>query len=128
VLRPFEQPEHDYGAGHRGIDIAAITGVIVTSPAPGIVLFAGRVAGRSILTIDHGGGVVSSYDPALASVSVGDVVAPGQPVAVLEGAAQHCDTGCLHVGVRRQGEYIDPLPFFLPPKRSVLLPLDDDAG
>jgi murein DD-endopeptidase MepM/ murein hydrolase activator NlpD len=124
VERAFEPPAHAYGAGHRGIDVTAAPGSDVSAPAAGTVLFAGPVAGRSVVTIDHGGGVVSSFDPVVPAVASGDVVGPGITVGHLEdGDAMHCPDGCLHVGVRVDGAYADPLPFFVRRERSVLLPL-----
>src|SRR5690606_6759591 len=35
VAEPFLAPAHDYGPGHRGIDIIADIGVIVRAPANG---------------------------------------------------------------------------------------------
>lgn len=123
VVREFLAPEHQFGAGHRGIDIAAAGGAAVRAPAPGVVLFAGPVAGRSVVTIDHGGGVVSSYDPIVPAVTAGDVVTAGGPIGALgPETSTHCP-GCLHLGVRRDGAYVDPAPFFRPPRRSILLPL-----
>lgn len=126
VARAFDPPSHEYGAGHRGIDIAAPAGSPVSSPADGVVLFAGPVAGRSVLTIDHGGGVVTSFDPVIPAVSAGVTVARGSVIGSLEpGTAMHCAEGCLHLGVRLDGRYVDPLPFFGRPVRAVLLPLDE---
>jgi murein DD-endopeptidase MepM/ murein hydrolase activator NlpD len=128
VERAFEPPAHAYGAGHRGIDVMALAGSDVSAPAAGIVLFAGPVAGRSVVTIDHGGGVVSSYDPVVPAVASGDPVGPGTAIGRLEdGSAMHCPRGCLHVGVRIDGAYVDPFPFFVRRERSVLLPLADGA-
>ena len=45
IVRPFDPPASPYGAGHRGIDVAVPVGTIVVAPAPGVVSFAGRVAG-----------------------------------------------------------------------------------
>lgn len=124
IVRAFVAPAHRFGAGHRGIDVAAPEGAAVLAPAPGVVLFAGPVAGRSVVTVDHGGGVVSSYDPVAPSVTAGDAVTAGARIGDLgPGAAMHCASGCLHVGVRRGGEYVDPVPYFHPPRRSILLPL-----
>lgn len=124
VMRGFEAPEHRFGAGHRGIDIGATEGAAVSAPASGVVIFAGPVAGRSVVTVDHGGGVVSSYDPVVPAVVAGEDVTPGRHIGTLGPASvTHCP-GCLHLGVRRNGAYIDPLPFFGPPRRSILLPLE----
>lgn len=124
VERPFQPPLTAYGPGHRGVDIAAEVGSTVVSPAAGVVLFAGPVAGRSIVTVDHGDGRVTSFDPVAAIRPVGTQVAAGDVVGVLEPGG-HCSSGCLHLGLRIDGEYVDPLPLFARPRRAVLLPLSD---
>jgi murein DD-endopeptidase MepM/ murein hydrolase activator NlpD len=122
--RAFDPPAHEYGAGHRGIDIGAAPGAPISSPADGIVLFAGPVAGRSVVTVDHGGGVVSSFDPVIPSVVTGTIVTRDTVIGHLEaGRSMHCVDGCLHLGARLGGVYIDPLPLFGRPVRSVLLPV-----
>ena len=62
VLRPFIAPPTPYGAGHRGVDLLADGGILL-APADGVVRFSGMVAGRPVLSIDHGGGVISSAEP-----------------------------------------------------------------
>src|SRR4029453_4714116 len=61
VIRGFDLPDDPYGPGHRGIDIAASVGTAIVAPADGTVAFAGPVGGLLFLTIDHGGGVSSTY-------------------------------------------------------------------
>lgn len=123
LVRPYEPPPSPYAAGHRGIDLAAPPGVIVTAPADATVHFVGVVVDRPVLTLDHGSGVLSSYEPVDApDLAVGDPVARGMPLGAV-GAGAHCSGVCLHVGVRVDGEYVSPLLFFDRPPRSVLLPL-----
>src|SRR5215470_806031 len=61
VIRGFDLPDDPYGSGHRGIDIAVSVGTTIVAPADGAVSFAGPVGGRLFLTIDHGGGLSSTY-------------------------------------------------------------------
>jgi septal ring factor EnvC (AmiA/AmiB activator) len=125
IVAGFVAPEHRFGAGHRGVDIAAGAGGTITAPAAGTVIFSGPVAGRSVITVDHGGGLVSSYDPIMPAVPAGTPVATGQVLGMLGPAeAMHCPSGCLHLGARLHGAYVDPAPFFGPRRRSILLPLD----
>jgi murein DD-endopeptidase MepM/ murein hydrolase activator NlpD len=125
IVAGFVAPEHRFGTGHRGIDVAAGAGETITAPAAGMVIFSGPVAGRSVITVDHGGGLVSSYDPIVPAVGSGTPVGTGQVLGTLGPAgAMHCPSGCLHLGVRLHGAYVDPAPFFGPPRRSILLPLD----
>lgn len=82
--------------------------------------FAGVVVDRPVLSIDHGGGVVSSYEPVVASVAEGDSVASGQLIGTIIGG--HCRSPCVHVGVRVNGEYVSPMSFFGEIPRAILLP------
>jgi murein DD-endopeptidase MepM/ murein hydrolase activator NlpD len=113
-----------WSAGHRGVDLVAFLGQPVRAPAAGRVLFAGTVVDRGVLTLLHGGGVRTTYEPVVATVSVGDLVTPGQQVALLAGTPGHCAPGtCLHWGARRFETYLDPLSLLRPPDPAVLLPL-----
>lgn len=124
VVAAYAAPASRYTAGHRGIDLTAAPGDSVTAPADATVHFAGIVVDRPVLTLDHGDGVLSSFEPlsAAAGLTAGQPVARGAPLgAVGEGA--HCSGTCLHVGVRIDGEYVSPLLYFDRVPRSVLLPL-----
>lgn len=124
MSRPFERPADDYAAGHRGIDLPASIGDAVVAPASGVVLFAGVVVDRGVLSIRHTDGTVSSFEPIAASVAVGDVVTSGGTVGSVSGGG-HCGSTCLHVGARVDGEYVDPEPYFVARRRAVLVPLGD---
>ena len=118
VDRPFIAPATPYSAGHRGADFRA--GASLYAPAGGTVRFAGVVVDRPVLSIDHGGGVISSYEPVVASVAKGDVVAAGQVIGTIMGG--HCRSPCVHMGVRVDGEYVSPMSFFGQIPRAILLP------
>jgi murein DD-endopeptidase MepM/ murein hydrolase activator NlpD len=115
VVGSFDPPLSPFGAGHRGIDIAVAVGTPVLAPAPGLVTFAGRVAGHLFVTIDHGGGIESTYSWLSAvdvhkndQVARGVVVAhsgPGHPGDVLSS---------LHLGVKLDDVYVDPLDYLGP--------------
>lgn len=122
IVEPFRAPPTPYAAGHRGIDLAAAAGAPVRAPADGVVSFAGPVAGRPVLSIDHGDGVVSSIEPVAASVTAGGTVGAGETVGVVDSGG-HCDAACVHFGVRVHGEYVSPLIFLGGVPRAVLLPL-----
>ncbi|MEN2741970.1 M23 family metallopeptidase [Microbacterium sp. X-17] len=122
MVRPYEAPPSPYAAGHRGIDLAAAPGATVTAPSEATVHFVGVVVDRPVLTLDHGSGVLSSYEPVVAAgLAVGDPVTRGMVLGVV-GEGAHCSGACLHVGVRVDGEYVSPLLFFDRPPRAVLLP------
>src|SRR5512134_394280 len=108
LLRGFDPPDSPYGSGHRGIDIAAATGTAVLAPANGTVTFAGPVGGNLFLTIDHGGGLESTYSW-LASVVArrGQVVTQGQVVATSGTGHTGAVVPHLHLGVRLDDAYVD---------------------
>jgi murein DD-endopeptidase MepM/ murein hydrolase activator NlpD len=122
VLRPWDAPATDYGAGHRGLDVPASPGSPVRAPADGTVAFAGQVGGRSVVTIDHGEGLVSTLDPVVPSLSAGARVRRGDHVGTV--GTGHCPAAspCLHLGARVDGTYVDPLPLLPRPAWPVLLP------
>lgn len=124
VVRGFDPPASPYGSGHRGVDIAAPEGTPVLAPAPGVVTFAGNVAGRLYVTIDHGGGLLSTAS-FLSEVSVrkGDLVAAGQVVASSGTGHAGDSTTDLHFGIRLNGEYVDPLDYLGPANVSDLIRL-----
>ena len=125
VVREWQAPSDDYSAGHRGIDIAAPAGSSVIAPESGTVRFAGRVVNRLVLSIEHAGGLVSSYEPVETTLTKGDQVARGQQLGVVASAStSHCTESCLHLGVRRDGRYISPMLVLEPPARAILLPVN----
>jgi murein DD-endopeptidase MepM/ murein hydrolase activator NlpD len=122
VLAPFRAPLHRYAEGHRGIDLAVEPGAELVAAGPGVVRFVGWVGDRSLVSIDHGDGVISSIEPVDAGVAKGDVLARGAPIGRLA-VGGHCADGCAHFGVRVHGEYVSPLLFLGGVPRAALLPL-----
>ena len=122
VLRPFDPPPKPWLSGHRGVDLDFAAGTQVLSPAAGTVSFAGVVVDRPVITIDHGGGLRSSFEPVESTLAVGAAVARGEVIGtVLPG---HCPAAqCLHWGVREGEDYVNPLQFVLDLRPSILLPL-----
>ncbi|MCT1459696.1 peptidoglycan DD-metalloendopeptidase family protein [Aestuariimicrobium sp. p3-SID1156] len=112
VTRPFEQPEHRYASGHRGVDLAAPEGSTVRAAAAGTVGFLGRVAGRPVLVVEHGNGIQTTYEPVIASVTSGDKVQAGQALGVLASGGGH--SGSLHWGLKEKGDYLDPMLHLAP--------------
>ncbi|RXZ70500.1 M23 family metallopeptidase [Agromyces albus] len=121
VVSPFRAPPTPYAAGHRGIDLEATAGAVVTAPAAGTVSYAGMVAGRGVVAIDHGDGVVSAIEPVEALVAAGTPVAAGDPIGTVASGG-HCASECVHFGVRVHGEYVSPFLFLGGLPRAVLLP------
>lgn len=98
------------------------------APASGVVTFAGVVVNRSVVTIVVNNGLRLSFEPVTTSLKAGDSVTRGQEIGHVEGPT-HCDgsvtLSCLHWGVRRGDQYLNPLQFILDLRPSVLLPLID---
>jgi murein DD-endopeptidase MepM/ murein hydrolase activator NlpD len=122
VVRRFDPPPSPWLAGHRGVDLAAAPGSAVLAAGAGTVHFAGRVAGRGVVSVNHPNGLRTTYEPLEPSVRAGQVVAPGDPVGTLAPGHGDCPAACLHWGLRRGEEYLDPLAL-LGLGRVRLLPL-----
>ncbi|SHG08958.1 M23 family metallopeptidase [Streptoalloteichus hindustanus] len=126
VLRPFVPPPHPYGPGHRGVDLGGAVGQPVLAAGDGIVLLAGPVVDRNVITIGHPGGLRTTYEPVTPRVEATQRVRRGQVIGVLDAGHPGCPAhgegaACLHWGVRREREYLDPLRL-LRPHRVRLLP------
>ena len=125
VERPFEAPAQKWLPGHRGVDLAAPPGTPLRSPATGVVSFSGVVVDREVLTIDHGDGRKSSFEPVTATVRRGERVERGQVVARVAAPGHGPRGESVHWGVREHGEYVNPLQFVVDLRPSVLLPVPD---
>ncbi|QJW37112.1 M23 family metallopeptidase [Cellulosimicrobium protaetiae] len=129
VLAPFDPPEQDWLPGHRGVDLAATPGAPVRSPAPGVVTFAGPVAGRGVVVVTHDDGLRTSLEPVTGVVPRGSRVAAGAVVGTLQASqdalGSHCPGTCVHWGVRRGDRYVDPLALLGDRPPIVLLPLGE---
>lgn len=123
VASGFDPPETTWGAGHRGVDLRGSVAQQVRAAAAGTITFAGTLAGRGVVTVDHGG-LRTTYEPVDAGVSMGDHVDAGDPIGRLQLPLSHCfPAACLHWGLLRGETYLDPLQLVgAGPVR--LLPLD----
>ncbi|MFJ2839035.1 MULTISPECIES: M23 family metallopeptidase [Nocardia] len=116
VERRFDKPVRNWLPGHRGVDLAGSEGQPVLAAGDGIVVFAGVVADKPVVSIDHPGGLRTTYEPVRAHIAVGSRVSRGTPIGTLVAGHEGCPaTACLHWGARREAseharrEYIDPL-------------------
>ncbi|RJN31894.1 M23 family metallopeptidase [Nesterenkonia natronophila] len=128
VVEEFISPPAPWASGHRGVDMAAPEGGEIRSPADGVVSFSGVVVDRQVLSINHGGGYVSSFEPVESDLKPGDAVSQGKAVALLStynDGTHHCASPCLHWGVRLHGDYINPLLLLGDLEPSILLPLNN---
>ena len=123
VLRPFAPPPRRWLPGHRGVDLAAGAGSPVLAAGAGTVLWAAPLAGRGVVVVGHADGRRTTYEPVDASVEEGDAVLAGDVLGVLGVGDVHCGgvPSCLHWGLRRGRDYLDPL-LLLRRGRPVLLP------
>jgi murein DD-endopeptidase MepM/ murein hydrolase activator NlpD len=127
VLRAFDPPAKPWLSGHRGVDLrAAYDGAAVVSPASGTVSFVGVVVDRPVITVDHGNGLKSSFEPVDSKLVRGSAVTEGETLGWSRPG--HCGAiPCVHWGVRRGEEYLNPLAFVTDLRPSVLLPAVDPA-
>ncbi|MDL2079284.1 M23 family metallopeptidase [Streptomyces sp. GXMU-J15] len=126
VLRGFEPPPTPYARGHRGVDLAAPAGTPVRATRAGRVFFAGRVAGRGVVSVEHPGTgtppLRTTYAPVDPQVEKGAEVGAGEVIGTVGAGPPHCAVSCLHWGLRRGKTYLDPLTL-LNPGPSRLLPV-----
>jgi murein DD-endopeptidase MepM/ murein hydrolase activator NlpD len=108
--RPFQPPTHPYGPGHRGADLVGYPGEPVLAAGDGVVVYAGPLAGRGVVSVQHPDGLRTTYEPVMAVVRGGQRVVGGQTLGSLAPGHLGCPApACLHWGLRRDGEYLDPL-------------------
>lgn len=138
VLRPFEPPRTHYGPGHRGVDLGGQVDEPVVAAADGLVVFSGVLAGRGVVSVEHEGLLRSTYEPLRPTVAVGVRVRRGDQLGLLDAGHPGCPipplprpqvtrpqvtgppgtevsglgapiTACLHWGLRRRLDYLNPL-------------------
>jgi hypothetical protein len=141
VVRGFDARAGPYGPGHRGIDISAPVGATVRAPAAGRIGFAGPVAGTTWVSLVVAPGVQVTVGPLLDPVTAGRVpsraplgrVGPGHRAGRGEGTgpAEGAGSGSgstLHLSVRVDGVYVDPLAYLIDRPRPRLAPLPTPGG
>jgi murein DD-endopeptidase MepM/ murein hydrolase activator NlpD len=128
VIERFDPPDSPYGAGHRGVDLLGQVGQQVHAALGGTVTYAGVLAGRGVVVVDHGA-TRTTYEPVTASVSLGAAVARGGPIGTLQLGGSHCfPRACLHWGWIEGETYLDPLRLVgLGPVRLLPLWRDEPA-
>lgn len=114
VVRFFDAPDPDWQRGHRGLDLAAAPGQQVHAAAAGTVVFAGRLAGRPVVSVAHAGGLRTSYEPVLPAVRAGERVGAGTVLGAVQAGHAGCRApACLHWGAMwgpaARADYVDPL-------------------
>lgn len=128
VLRPFQAPTAPWGPGHRGVDLGAQAGDAVLAIADGTVVFAGHLVDRPVISIDHATGLRSTYEPVVPIVTAGQAVHRGDLLGHLLPGHPECTAtpACLHWGIKRGDEYLDPLILVSTTRHVRLLPWTHD--
>ena len=114
LTRTFDAPSPNWQRGHRGVDLAGKPGQPVYAAGPGTVVFAGLLAGRPVVSIQHAGGLRTSYEPVEAAVRAGQWVDAGSALGRLAAGHPGCPAAaCLHWGAMwgsaQRAEYVDPV-------------------
>jgi murein DD-endopeptidase MepM/ murein hydrolase activator NlpD len=114
VLRMFDAPSPNWKPGHRGVDLAGMPDQPVYAAGAGTVVFAGELAGRTLVSIAHPGGLRTTYEPVRPAVRVGQLVDAGSAIGALMAGHAGCPAaGCLHWGAMwgaaSRADYVDPL-------------------
>lgn len=126
IVRGFDPPAQEWSAGHRGIDLLADPGTTVVAALPGTISFAGSVAGRPVVVVDHGT-TRTTYEPVSTTRTPGERVVAGDAIGVLQPGHSCAGGDCLHLGWRRADHYLDPSSLFA--KAGIrLLPTDAEAA
>ena len=106
---------------HHGLDIQGVPGESVVAPLGGTVSFIGRVPGANgstvlAATLQTVSGAVTMLPLTGAAVARGEEVAPGDVIALLaESGDGSWATTHLHVGLRKDGLYLDPADILVAP-------------
>jgi len=85
----------------------------VYAAGAGTVVFAGELAGRTLVSIAHPGGLRTSYEPVRPSVRVGQLIDAGAVIGELDAGHDGCAVAaCLHWGAMwgaaSRADYVDP--------------------
>ena len=113
LVNEFRQPSADWSAGHRGVDYLVTDGQAVFAPHSGVVSFSGFVVNRSVISIRHENGLISSYEPVCGLIRPKVGVTAGEPIGVVCSPSEypsHCGPRlCLHFSLRNPNGYLSPL-------------------
>lgn len=106
IIDHFDHNAGPYGAGSRGATFAAQPGADISAVGTGTVTFAGAVAGRTWVTVQHPNGLRSTVGE-LASVEVrrGETVGRGTLLGT--------SVGAVLLTIRDGDRYLDPEPLLL---------------
>jgi len=128
IVRAFDRPVPNWLPGHRGVDLGAVQGEQVRAAGAGRIIWSGPIVGRGVVVISHANGLRTTYEPVRSAVVAGQFVRAGQPIGYIDAGQSHCGgpTWCLHWGLRRGVDYLDPI-LLIHLGRPRLIPLRDSA-
>jgi murein DD-endopeptidase MepM/ murein hydrolase activator NlpD len=114
VARGFDAPSPDWHPGHRGVDLPGALGQRVYAAGDAVVVYAGLLAGRPVVSLVHPGGLRTSYEPVHAVVRAGQRVTDETMIGELVAGHAGCPAAaCLHWGAMwgpaSGAHYVDPL-------------------
>ena len=109
VLRPFTKPAKNWLPGHRGVDLEAAPTDPIYAASDGTIIYAGTLAGIPTVSIEHPGGLRTTYQPVLPLVAVGDTVTRQQPIGTLAPGGTHGYPGLQWGAKFGADDYINPL-------------------
>lgn len=116
ISQPYGIWSRVSGGTHSGVDLAAAVGTLIYAADDGIVTHAGcgascRKSYGLYIDIDHGNGLMTRYGhTSKLLVAVGDQVRRGQVIAYM--GSTGLSTGPhLHFEVRKNGRYVNPMPW-----------------
>jgi len=122
IISVFDPPTSPFGHGHRGVDFPAHHGQSVTAVGSGVVVFAGSIAGKPVVSIELSHSVDRSattvratYEPVSATVNTGEFIPTGTVIGIVDFStinSGHCRGRCLHFGLKVMAE---PIPRYLNP-------------
>jgi murein DD-endopeptidase MepM/ murein hydrolase activator NlpD len=121
IILEFDPPQHVGDHGHRGVDFHAPPGTAIYAVGDGIVRFAGSIAGKPTISLDHGLHprvatlpIRSTYEPVRSIISQGSTVHAGQLLGFTVRGNSHCDRVCLHFGLKLgKNSYVNPSVLWL---------------
>ena len=113
LVNEFRQPSADWSAGHRGVDYFARNQQPIYAAHSGVVSFVGKVINRSVISIRHENGYLTSYEPVCSQLKPGDYLETGQSIGEVcldPDYPSHCGFRlCLHFSLRSSNGYLSPL-------------------
>lgn len=113
VIQAISQPDQPWTPGHRGVDLAAQPDEPVHVLRAGTISFAGQVNQVGWVTVDHGGGLSTTYGPLTmpAAVTKGQRVHTGSVIGTIAPGGTHLDLGARvpHPKWPKKHAYLDPL-------------------